>query len=49
MKQEESIMETLYGCWVTENDDQQKGGKGRLSQMIRSAVMGKNDQELIGR
>lgn len=48
MKQEESIMESLFGCWVTE-DYQQKGGKGRLRQTVRSAVMGKNDVELIGR
>lgn len=44
-KQKEGIvMKTLFGCWVIEDDYQQKGGKGRLSQMIRPAVMGRLTQ-----
>lgn len=36
-------MEMPCGCWVTEDDYQQKSGKERLSQMLGAAVMGKND------
>lgn len=40
-------MKTLFGCWVIEDDYQQKGGKGRLSQMIRPAVMGRMTQSIL--